>query len=99
MAVLHRAKAAGKTEAMFRVWNDAIRANLADNNIRLRLRTILPSLFEKVVFDTTARTVEGIVRQGVSLPNALVNGPILLPPAGKGMEVIIEDGKMAVVLK
>lgn len=42
-------------------------AKLANNEIRAKLRASLPSIFEKVVFDTTARTVEGILKEGVKL--------------------------------
>lgn len=75
-------------------WNIALMDKLADDNIRLRLRSILPSIFEKVIFDTTARTVEGILRKGVRLPNTMIKeGPILLPVGGK-FEATIGDGKM-----
>jgi hypothetical protein len=42
-------------------------AKLANNEIRIKLRASLPSIFEKVIFDTTARTVEGILKEGVKL--------------------------------
>ena len=42
-------------------------AKLANNEIRSKLRASLPSIFEKVIFDTTARTVEGILKEGVTL--------------------------------
>jgi DNA invertase Pin-like site-specific DNA recombinase len=75
-------------------WNIALMDKLADNNTRLRLRSILPSIFEKVVFDTTARTVEGILRKGVRLPNTMIKeGPIRLP-IGEKLEATIGDGKM-----
>lgn len=75
-------------------WANMLMEKLADNNTRLRLRSILPSIFEKVVFDTTAQTVEGILRPGVFLPNALVKeGPIRLP-VGKKLEATIGNGKM-----
>jgi DNA invertase Pin-like site-specific DNA recombinase len=75
-------------------WNIALMDKLADDNIRLCLRSILPSIFEKVVFDTTARTVEGVLRKGVRLPNAMIKeGPIRLPVGGK-LEATVGDGKM-----
>jgi hypothetical protein len=39
---------------------------LSDNAIRIKLRSALPSIFEKVVFDTTARTVEAVLKEGVN---------------------------------
>jgi DNA invertase Pin-like site-specific DNA recombinase len=50
------------------VWDmKELPAKLANNEIRAKLRANLPSIFEKVVFDTTARTVEGILKEGVKL--------------------------------
>ena len=42
-----------------------LKAKLADNENRIKLRNSLPVLFEKVVFDTTARTVEGVLKPGI----------------------------------
>jgi DNA invertase Pin-like site-specific DNA recombinase len=42
-----------------------LKAKLADNETRIKLRNSLPVLFEKVIFDTTARTVEGVLKPGI----------------------------------
>ena len=42
-----------------------LKAKLANNETRIELRNSLPVLFEKVVFDTTARTVEGVLKPGI----------------------------------
>lgn len=44
-----------------------LKTRLNDNAVRLQLRNNLPSMFDKVVIDTTARTVEGILKDGVKL--------------------------------
>lgn len=57
-----------------------LKEKLSDNDTRLRLRTLLPSIFSKVVFDLSGRTIEGVLQKGVSLPNAMKLGKIIIPP-------------------
>jgi hypothetical protein len=55
-------------------------AKLANMEMRVKLRACLPSIFEKVVFDTTARTVEGILKEGVKLDTFFKDTTIIQIP-------------------
>jgi DNA invertase Pin-like site-specific DNA recombinase len=50
------------------VWDmRELSVKLANNEVRKMLRAHLPSIFDKVIFDTTARTVEAVLKDGVIL--------------------------------
>ena len=56
-----------------------LKEKLSDNDTRLRLRTLLPSLFSKVIFDLSGRTIEGVLQKGVTLTQAMKLGKVIIP--------------------
>jgi len=44
-----------------------LEAKLADNDVRRKLAMTFPSIFSKVIFDTTKRSIQAITTQGVKM--------------------------------
>jgi hypothetical protein len=75
---------------------DQLRAKLADNELRAKLRNSLPALFEKVIFDTTARTVEGVLKPGISTGTLMKDITMFFVPRLQHSKLQTKDAPKAV---